>query len=37
MSRSTLFQLESLNKEHSLIAMRRADADADKGLGFMDL
>jgi putative ATPase len=37
MSRSTLFQLESMNKEHSLIAMRRALADEDKGLGFMDL
>jgi hypothetical protein len=24
MSRSTLFQLESLNKEHSLIAMRKS-------------
>ncbi|CAM4356198.1 replication-associated recombination protein A [Paenibacillus xylanexedens] len=37
MSRSTLFQLESLNKEHSLIAMRRALSDTDKGLGFMEL
>lgn len=37
MSRSTLFQLEPLTKEHSLIAMRRALADKGKGLGFMQL
>jgi len=37
LSRSTLFQLESLTSEHSLIAMRRALQDKDKGLGFMDL
>lgn len=37
MSRSTLFQLEPLTKEHSLIAMRRALADKEKGLGFMQL
>jgi len=37
LSRSTLFQLESLTSEHSLIAMRRALTDKDKGLGFMDL
>lgn len=37
MSRSTLFQLESLTKEHSLIAMNRALADQEKGLGFMPL
>lgn len=37
MSRSTLFQLEPLTKEHSLIAMRRALADQEKGLGFMPL
>ncbi|MED5020529.1 replication-associated recombination protein A [Paenibacillus chibensis] len=37
MSRSTLFQLQPLTKEHSLIAMKRALADADKGLGFMKL
>lgn len=37
MSRSTLFQLEPLTKAHSLIAMRRALADAERGLGFMDL
>ncbi|WP_025688722.1 replication-associated recombination protein A, partial [Paenibacillus zanthoxyli] len=37
MSRSTLFQLEPLNKAHSLTAMRRALADREKGLGFMDL
>lgn len=37
LSRSTLFQLESLTSEHSLIAMRRALKDKDKGLGFMEL
>ncbi|OMF66783.1 replication-associated recombination protein A [Paenibacillus glucanolyticus] len=37
MSRSTLFQLQPLTKEHSMIAMQRALADQDKGLGFMDL
>lgn len=37
MSRSTLFQLEPLTKEHSLIAMRRALADKEKGIGFMQL
>lgn len=37
MSRSTLFQLEPLTKEHSLIAMHRALADKEKGLGFMKL
>ncbi|WP_248927353.1 replication-associated recombination protein A [Paenibacillus hamazuiensis] len=37
LSRSTLFQLEPLTKEHSLIAMRRALADKDKGLGFLPL
>ncbi|MFD1177043.1 replication-associated recombination protein A [Paenibacillus puldeungensis] len=37
MSRSTLFQLEPLTKEHSLIAMSRALADKEKGLGFMKL
>ena len=37
MSRSTLFQLEPLNKNHSLIAMQRALSDPDKGLGFMKL
>ncbi|KAA9007709.1 replication-associated recombination protein A [Paenibacillus spiritus] len=37
MSRSTLFQLESLTKAHSLIAMKRALADKERGLGFMDL
>ncbi|HEX7057360.1 MAG TPA: replication-associated recombination protein A [Bacilli bacterium] len=35
LSRSTLFELHPLTKEHSLIAMRRALADAEKGLGFM--
>ncbi|WP_211747550.1 replication-associated recombination protein A [Paenibacillus sp. Marseille-Q4541] len=37
LSRSTLFQLGSLTKEHSLIAMKRALLDSEKGLGFMDL
>ncbi|WP_334075641.1 replication-associated recombination protein A [Paenibacillus sp. A14] len=37
LSRSTLFQLEPLTKEHSLIAMRRALDDREKGLGFMKL
>ncbi|AJS57552.1 replication-associated recombination protein A [Paenibacillus sp. IHBB 10380] len=37
MSRSTLFQLNALTKEHSLIAMKRALVDAEKGLGFMKL
>ncbi|MGW8959649.1 replication-associated recombination protein A [Paenibacillus sp. NPDC055715] len=37
LSRSTLFQLESLTQEHSLAAMHRALGDADKGLGYMQL
>ncbi|WP_433619896.1 replication-associated recombination protein A [Paenibacillus cellulositrophicus] len=37
MSRSTLFQLHPLTKEHSMLAMKRALQDPDKGLGFMDL
>jgi putative ATPase len=37
LSRSTLFQLHALTHEHSLIAMRRALADADRGLGFLPL
>ncbi|MCM3785593.1 replication-associated recombination protein A [Neobacillus mesonae] len=37
LSRSTLFQLESLTKEHSLLAMKRALQDSEKGLGYMDL
>ncbi|MFM9279207.1 replication-associated recombination protein A [Paenibacillus jiagnxiensis] len=37
LSRSTLFQLEALTKEHSLAAMRRALGDEEKGLGFMEL
>jgi putative ATPase len=37
LSRSTLFQLQPLTSEHSLIAMRRAIADPVKGLGFMSL
>lgn len=37
LSRSTLFQLEPLTSAHSLIAMRRALSDPEKGLGFMKL
>lgn len=37
MSRSTLFQLHPLTKEHSMLAMKRALQDSDKGLGFMNL
>ncbi|MBB6729374.1 replication-associated recombination protein A [Cohnella zeiphila] len=37
LSRSTLFRLQPLTKEHSLLAMRRALADPVKGLGFMKL
>ncbi len=37
MSRSTLFQLQPLTKDHSLAAMKRALADPDKGLGYMKL
>lgn len=37
MSRSTLFQLESLTSGHSMEAMRRALADEERGLGFMRL
>lgn len=37
LSRSTLFQLQPLNHEHSLTAMRRALLDKERGLGFMDL
>ena len=37
MSRSTLFQLEHLNEEHSLIAMHSALENEDRGLGFLKL
>ncbi|NMO96768.1 replication-associated recombination protein A [Paenibacillus lemnae] len=37
MSRSTLFQLQPLNQEHAMIAMKRALQDAERGLGFMQL
>jgi putative ATPase len=37
LSRSTLFRLQPLAKEHSMIAMRRALNDPSKGLGFMKL
>ncbi|KJB85900.1 ATPase AAA [Paenibacillus sp. E194] len=36
-SRSTLFQLNPLTKEHSLIAMKRALVDKERGLGFMPI
>lgn len=36
-SRSTLFQLKPLTKEHSLIAMKRALVDKERGLGFMPI
>lgn len=35
LSRSTLFELKALTSEHTLIAMRRALVDSEKGLGFM--
>ncbi|SEM69439.1 replication-associated recombination protein A [Paenibacillus sp. OV219] len=37
LSRSTLFQLESLTREDALTAMQRALANKERGLGFMDL
>jgi len=37
LSRSTLFQLQPLTQVHSLLAMRRALSDPDRGLGFMQL
>ncbi|GMK38335.1 ATPase AAA [Paenibacillus sp. CCS19] len=37
LSRSTLFQLEPLTKEHAREAMQRAIADEKRGLGFMRL
>jgi putative ATPase len=37
MSRSTLFQLEHLTEEHSLIAMRNALMNKERGLGFLQL
>ncbi|AZN42246.1 replication-associated recombination protein A [Paenibacillus albus] len=37
LSRSTLFQLESLTREDALTAMRRALSDKERGLGFMEL
>ncbi|MFC7681327.1 replication-associated recombination protein A [Paenibacillus sp. GCM10028914] len=37
MSRSTLFQLHPLTREHSRIAMQRALQDKERGLGFMQL
>lgn len=37
LSRSILFQLESLTWNHAILAMKRALEDADKGLGFMKI
>lgn len=37
LSRSTLFQLYPLNYEHALIALRRALADEQKGLGMLPI
>jgi putative ATPase len=37
LSRSTLFRLEPLTKEHVMSALRRALADRERGLGFMKL
>jgi putative ATPase len=37
MSRSTLFQLEHLTQEHSLIAMRSALENKERGLGFLPI
>jgi putative ATPase len=37
MSRSTLFQLEHLTEEHSLIAMHNALENQERGLGFLNL
>ena len=37
LSRSTLFQLYPLSYEHALIAMRRALADEQKGLGLLPI
>ncbi len=37
LSRSTLFELQPLNRKHSLEAMRKALADSEIGLGFMQL
>lgn len=37
LSRSTLFQLQALTQEHSLLAMKRAVADEVKGLGSLPL
>jgi putative ATPase len=37
LSRSTLFELRALTPEHALLAMRRALADRERGLSFMDI
>jgi putative ATPase len=37
LSRSTLFELKSLTHEHSLLAMRRALEDRERGLGMLAL
>ena len=37
LSRSTLFELKPLTREHSLLAMKRALNDAERGLGMMPI
>lgn len=37
LSRSTLFELRPLTSEHALLAMRRALADKERGLGFLQV
>lgn len=37
LSRSTLFELKALTREHSLMAMKRALTDRERGLGFMQI
>lgn len=37
LSRSTLFELKPLTRDHALLAMRRALADKERGLGFLPL
>lgn len=37
LSRSTLFQLEALTRHDAMTAMKRAIADKERGLGFMNL
>lgn len=37
LSRSTLFELHALTHEHSYIAMKRALADRERGIGFLNI